>query len=143
MRLAAEAEIAAPLDRVWAWWTDFGEAGASFRMRHGAGSSRRRILSNADGVVVLEDRSLLGTLRRTVRILPDHRLHEAAEGGQSFESEWSFRDAGGGRTRVVRTMRIRAHPFFKPVSAWIVRQDLRHHCREAERELAGARGGPP
>ena len=135
MRFVVEAEVGAPLARVWAWWTDYGEPGAPFRVRHGAGSSTRRVLSNAGGVVVLEDRSVLGTLRRTVRVLPDHRLLETTEEGQDFESEWRFEAAGEARTRVVRSMRVRAHPWLKPFSAWVARQDLRHHCREAEREL--------
>lgn len=135
MRFVVEAEVAAPLDRVWAWWTDFGEPGASFRMKHGAGSSTRRILENAGGVVVLEDRSVLGNLRRKVRILPDHRLLETAEDGQEYESEWTFREAGPDRTRITRSMRVRAHPVFKPFAAWVARQDLKHHCREAERDL--------
>ena len=137
MRYEVEAEVAAPVDAVWAWWTDFGEPGATFRMKHGAGSSTRRILSREGDTVVFSDMSLLGDIRRTVRI--DHAaraLHETGAEGQTFESTWRFEAAGPGRTRVVRAMRVRAAAVFGPFSRWVTRQDLRYHCREAERELA-------
>lgn len=135
MRFEASALVDAPVERVWAWWTDFGEAGASFRMSHGLGASTRRILEASAGVVVLEDKSLLGTVRRTVRLLDGRRLHEVGTGGQTFESEWRFEDAGGGRTRVTRTMRVRGHKAFAPFARLVTNADLRHHCREAERDL--------
>lgn len=134
MRIEAVGEIDAPLDRVWAWWTDFGKEGDVFRMAHGLGASTRTILHVEPGRVVLEDRSLLGKVRREVRI-GDRALHETASGGQAFESEWRFEDAGSGRTRVVRTVRLRAHAAFGPFARAVTRADLRHHCRAAEREL--------
>lgn len=129
------ALVHAPLDRVWAWWTDFGKPGDEFRVSHGLGSSTRRILDAGPGEIVIEDRSIGGTIRRTVRVGPDHRIHETGAGAQRFESEWRFEAVDAARTRVTRTMRLRAAAVFKPFAWAVTLQDLRHHCREATRDL--------
>lgn len=136
MRVEAEAEVGADLARVWAWWTDFGREGDEMRVTHGLGSSKRRILRVAPGEVVFEDRSLLGSVRRTVRLDAEgHAFTETGDGDQRYEARWTFEPAGEGRTRVRRAMRVRAHAAFGPFTRALVRVDLRHHARQAEREL--------
>lgn len=137
MRFTVEGFIDAPRDAVWAWWTDFGSPGETFRMKHGAGSSTRRILDVAKERVVVEDASAIGVVHREVRV-GDFTLHETASGGQTFESEWRFDAVAPDRTRVTRSMRLRAHAAYGPFARWVTRMDLRYHCREAERELKRA-----
>lgn len=139
MRFTVDGEIAAPLADVWAWWTDFGKPGDVFRMKHGLGSSTRTIESVTAETVVFADKSAIGNIRRTVRIVQPHTLVETGEGGQQFESTWTFEAIGSGRTRVTRTMRVRARAVYGPITRAITRFDLRYHCREAERELRGSR----
>ena len=137
MRFEVACDVAAPVERVWAWWTDFGKAGDEMRVTHGLGASRRRILEAAPDRVVFEDRSLLGTVRRTVRLQPGHRFLETGEGAQAFECAWRFDATDAGGTRVTRSMRVRAARALGPFARLVARADLRHHCREAERDLRG------
>ncbi|HWH07704.1 MAG TPA: SRPBCC family protein [Candidatus Thermoplasmatota archaeon] len=140
MMFEVACEVAAPLEGVWAWWTDFGSPGDELRVSHGLGASRRRVLEAAPGRVVFEDRTPLGTVRRTVRLQPGHRFLETGEGAQSFESEWRFEATPAGGTRVTRSMRVRAAAALRPAARLVTWMDLRHHCREAERDLRGSRG---
>lgn len=135
MRFEVACDVAAPVERVWAWWTDFGKPGDAFRMTHGLGSSRRRVLEASPERVVFEDRSLLGTVRRTIRIDGARSFVETGEGSQTFESRWTFEPTPSGGTRVTRTMRVRAARVYGPFARFVTQADLRHHCREAERDL--------
>lgn len=137
MRFVVACDVAAPVDRVWAWWTDFGAPGDEQRVTHGLGASRRRILEASPGRVVFEDKSMLGTVRRTVTLREGRTFLETGEGDQAFESEWRFEAAPGGGTRVTRTMRVRAARVFGPFARLVTAADLRHHCREAEKDLRG------
>ena len=137
MRYEVTCEVAAPVETVWSWWTDFGEPGTTFRMAHGMGSSTRTILARDGTSVVFSDKSLLGDIRRTVKMDASTRtLRETGEEGQTFESEWRFEPLGVDRTRITRTMRVRAAKIYGPFSRWVTRKDLAFHCREAEREIA-------
>lgn len=138
MRFEVAATVDAPVEKVWAWWTDFGEPGQVLRVRHGAGSSTRTIVARDAKRVEFEDKSILGTVRRVVTLGEGHVFTEVGSGGQAFESTWRFEPDGDSRTRVVRTMRLRAARVFGPFARWVSAQDLRHHCREATRELRGA-----
>ena len=137
MRFVVACDVAAPVDRVWAWWTDFGKAGDEQRVTHGLGASRRRILEASPGRVVFEDASALGTVRRTVTLQEGHRFLETGEGGQTFESEWRFEPTPEGGTRVTRSMRVRAARVFGSFARLVTAADLRHHCRQAEKDLRG------
>lgn len=139
VRFEVTHEIAAPVDAVWAWWTDFGEVGQSFRVKHGAGSSTRTIVGREGDTITFYDKSILGNVRRSVTINHVERmLHEVGTEGQTFESTWRFEAMGPRTTRVARTMRARASPIFRGFSRWLTKQDLAYHCREAERELTRA-----
>lgn len=136
MRFEVSGEVEAPLERVWAWWTDFGATGESFRMKHGPGSSTRTILASDARGATFEDASLIGTVHRVVTLGEGHTFDEVGSGDQAFECQWRFEPVGEGRTRVVRVMRVRAAKVFGPFARWVSAQDLRYHCREATRELS-------
>jgi hypothetical protein len=135
MRYQVEAFVDAPVDRVWAWWTDFGEPGQVFRVKHGAGSSTRTVLARDAKSVAFQDKSALGVIHRVVTFGEGRTFAEVGTGGQTFEATWSFEPAGAARTRVVRVMRVRAASIFRPFAARVTAQDLRYHCREASKEL--------
>jgi hypothetical protein len=135
MRYVVAATVDAPVERVWAWWTDFGEPGQVLRVKHGAGSSTRTILARDERSVAFQDKSALGVIHRVVTLGEGWTFTEVGTGGQTFEATWRFEPEGPARTRVVREMRVRAAPVFRPFATWVTRQDLRYHCREASKEL--------
>lgn len=136
VRFEVSAQIDAPVDAVWAWWTDFGETGVPFRMKHGLGSSTRTIVARTGDTITFYDKSIIGNVRRDVRVNHAERmLHEIGSEGQQFESTWRFEAMAPAQTRVTRTMRVRAHPTLAAISQWITRKDLEFHCRDASRAL--------
>lgn len=135
MRIEVSGTIDAPVSRVWAWWTDFGEPGQRFVVHHGAGKSTRTILARDARTIIFEDKSLLGVIHRTVTIGEGHTFTEVGRGGQTFESSWSFEVVDDRHTRVVRVMRVRASQIFAPFVKYVTSRDLRYHCREASEAL--------
>lgn len=138
MRYQVEAFVEAPVERVWSWWTDFGEPGQVVRVKHGAGHSTRTVLARDAASVAFEDKSALGVIHRVVTFGEGRTFGEVGTGGQTFEATWTFEPAGPARTRVVRVMRVRAAGIFRPFATWVTAQDLRYHCREASMELRSA-----
>src|SRR5688500_1755851 len=141
IRVEVSIVVRAPLERVWAWWTDYGNAGDESKVWHGVTTSRRRVLAAGPEGCTFTDTSLGSTVRRDVRITGPHAFHESARGGARFESDWRFERAGEGRTRIVRALDVRSKPAsaLGPLGRWSVRRmaevDLRAHAKEAERDL--------
>lgn len=144
MRVVASARVAAPLDKVWSWWTDFGEQGSESVVSHGAGAkSLRRVVSRQDGHLELEERTIplkVPLLRHSVVIHPETReVRETSDKPMPYRSRYTFERAGDG-TLVTREYESNAW-WGKVAPAAMVRRmvqrDLDHHCREAEQELRG------
>lgn len=144
--LEASTWVPAPPDRVWAWWTDYGTAGTTSRVRHGLGSSERRVLLAEGDRVVLEESMPLpfggraGAVRHELRFFPSERRILECATDHAFESTWRFSPDGEG-TRVSRAVKVRgrvAHwgaPVLAPIARAFVARDLEAHAREAQREL--------
>lgn len=144
MKATLHATISAPRDRVWAWWTDYGEPGGSFRLWHGNGWGTRTIRSNDGRVIEMTDESpLAGAFARRVEVLGGYRITDVGTGERPFRSEWRFEEADGGRaTRVVREIEFPSPrivkllgPMGRALATRLVQRDLDAHCKEAERDL--------
>lgn len=141
IRIEVSAVVRAPVERVWAWWTDFGSAGDETKVWHGATSSRRRIVAAGPEGATFTDTSMGSTVRREVRLTGPRSFHESARGGARFEADWTFERVGESRTRIVRALDVRSKPAnaLGPLGRWAVRRvtqmDLDAHVREAERDL--------
>lgn len=141
MHVESAASVPAPLEDVWAWWTDYGPEGTAMRVRHGIGTSERRVLARDAERVVLEERLPFGlgrALRHEIRLrAEDHCLMERDLRG-GFESTWRFEAIDGG-TRVTRVVKANGAFGFvpPPLARALVARDLRHHAREAARDLTG------
>lgn len=142
MYVEVEAIVRQPLERVWAWWSDFGNVGDEFRISHGFSSSQRKVLRVSAEGASFTDTTFGSTIRREVVFTGPHQFHESARGGARFESDWSFEAVGAARTRVKRTLDIKSkalEPLGK-LGSWGTRQvashDLRAHARACEMDLA-------
>lgn len=140
MRFEIEAIIRARPGDVFAWWTDYGEAGHVERVGHGLGWSRREVLRRREDEVVL--RETLPVLRvplveHRVRIERDRRrLHESSE--DAFDAYWTFEEHPDG-TRVRREVEVAprlARFTTAKLTRVLMQRDLDHHARECERALA-------
>lgn len=136
--------VRAPLEAVWAWWTDFGQPGDSDVVDHGAAKSRRFVTSRDGQWLTLEERTTWGagrgilTVRHRVRVVPDrHEIDEEVLFPARSASTWRFTpDAGG--TRITRVM-PRTFALEKLVPTFLQRdtaqKDLDAHVRQANREI--------
>jgi len=142
----ASTFVPAPLADVWAWWTDFGDAGQVAHIAHGLGWSRRRVIESGPRRIVFDEEvpwlpQRTRVVRRTAEIDAGNRvLLESGRGWLWFDARWAFREEHGG-TRVVRSVEVR-HSKWRLVPAWIAKQivrvDLEHHGRECAADLARA-----
>lgn len=145
MLLETAAYVPGSPDQVWAWWTDYGRAGTSQKVRHGVGTSERHVVSaGADRVVLEESLPLpLGRRAKLVRhelrlFAQERRILECAN-DHAFESTWRFEPDGAG-TRVSRSVKVRgrfAHwgaPVLAPVARALVQRDLNAHARQFSRD---------
>lgn len=149
MRFEVSDETAAPVEEVWAWWTDYGPTGSSSRVTHGFGVAgvRRVLEAGATRVVLAESVPLpviggVEVVRHEVLIDPDARtLRERSMEGAPFEAVWTFESTGQGGTRVTREVVAEEGPG-KYAPAMLVKpfaqRDLSHHVREFERDRRGA-----
>lgn len=131
MRHEVSATIRDAPERVWAWWTDYGPVGHEETVRHGIGTSRRRVVSKEGDVVVLRESFLGATLlEHRIELHPARRAFR--ETSRRFDAWWSFEPAPEG-TLVRRDIEIRAR--FAPLglARWAARRDLEYHAREYER----------
>lgn len=143
MDLEVSNLVHAPLDRVWAWWTDFGEVGALFVIDHGLSRTRRRIVSREGNVLLIEERGAgpkpgLLLVRHRVTIHAErHELEEDVLFPGRNHSVWRFR-AEGDATRITRVFARHGLSKLAPagVSKRFLQRDLDAHVAEANRELA-------
>jgi uncharacterized protein YndB with AHSA1/START domain len=140
--VSASGIIPAPLERVWAWWTDFGEVGELFVIDHGVSRTRRRVLAREGDTLVLEERGAgpkpgILLVRHRVTILKDERaIDEEVTFPQRLRSRWEFRAEAEG-TRVTRTLTLRGLARLSPAPVarrWIQR-DLDAHVQQASAAL--------
>lgn len=149
MRVTDSVVVDAPLESVWAWWSDFGRPGESFRVTHGLlGVSRRRVVETGPDFVVFDEEvpflpARLRLVRRRVTMEPGEtpRLREQTEGAAAFDADWAFREHARG-TLIVRSVDVgslwtKLVP--RGLARWLVGADLRHHARRCERDLARQR----
>lgn len=149
MRVVVSVETSRSVEALWAWWTDFGQAGDEFDVTHGVGVGRRRILLADPDHVCFEERLPFpggGGPRlflEDVRILRDaRRLEVTGKGRPHWEDTWTFEATLAGGARVTRTMRIHSAALDRMGKAaeWVVRRfvqaDVEHHVRQFEREVA-------
>ncbi len=143
--IEASGVIRAPLDRAWAWWTDFGEVGELFVIDHGVSRTRRRVIAREGDALVLEERGAgpkpgMLLVRHRVTILPAERaLREEVTFPARVVTRWEFREDPEG-TRVTRRVDRRGLARLAPagLSRRWVQRDLDAHVAAANRELTQA-----
>jgi hypothetical protein len=142
MDVVVSGLIEAPLERAWAWWTDFGEVDELFVIDHGISRTRRRVVAKKDNWIVLEERGAgpkpgILLVRHRVTIHPgEHALQEEVLWPTRGWSRWTFSAEGAG-TRVTRTYPLRGLARLVPagVARRFAQQDLDAHVAAANREL--------
>lgn len=134
MRYEVSAIVRDSPERVWIWWTDYGDAGDKYRVWHGFAWSDREIVAREGNIIDMRE-SIFGVpvLRHRVELHPARRaLRETSD---AFEAWWSF-EAHPDGTRVRRMVEVggkaaRLAP--RGLTVWSARKDIHHHAREYEK----------
>lgn len=145
MRFEVTAEVDAPVEQVWTWWTDYGTVGQEEMLAHGFGAKgRRRVVEAGPRRVVLDESMPLPfvggvqLVRHEVLLDPDAKtFREVAIEGPPFESRWAFETTATGRTRIRREVVMENGPgkLLPPALAKpFAQRDLDHHVKEFQRE---------
>lgn len=148
MRFEVTADVDAPVEQVWRWWTDYGGAGHEEMVRHGFGArNRRKVVEARDDRVVLDESipmPFVGGLHVSRHeVLLDRearRIREVAVDGPPFEATWTFETNATGGTRIRREVVAKNGPGkLTPVAVAkpIAQRDLDHHVREFLAERPG------
>lgn len=127
-----------------AWWSDFREGDVDHAFLPGA---KRRILGHSGGEVTMEDRMGVGPVKlffEQARARVDGRVvrFSGTNTFATFEGSYSFVEAPAGTlVRLDAMVRLRkglrwSEAVARRVAEVVLRQDLRHHVEEMERDLA-------
>lgn len=141
MAVSVSVESAVPIERAWAWWTDFGAVGSESVVDHGMGRTLRAVKARWGNRIVMEERPdvpggrHLPPFRHSVDLDPEARLF--VETAATYEARWTFQPTAAGGTRITRTLRQKGVGHLTPdyLSRKVMERDLKVHVAEMEREL--------
>lgn len=141
MQLEIVVPVAAPVDALWRWWTDYGNAGDSYRVVHGGVASTRKVIERDAARVVLEDGYAALGMKREIRVNDAGRFLEERplDGPWDWDSTWRFERLGEASSRVARRVEVRGASgriagLASGILERFVRRDVEGHVRDFERE---------
>lgn len=148
MRFEVTVPVAASADALWRWWTDYGNAGDSYRVVHGGVASTRRVRERSAARVVLEDGYGPFGMRREILVDESARVlrERPLAGPWDWDSTWRFERLGATSSRVSRVVEVRgASGRLASVAGSsierLARRDVEGHVKDFEREHRERKAG--